>query len=189
MRLFVATDLNNDIIKSIENIKKGFMSFDSELKFVDSRNIHITLKFLGDVREDSVTNIKAVLSDISSRSKSFRIKVQGLGYFGNPSSVRVLWVGISQGRDALSGLMEEICRGLDFIRKDDHPAFPHITIARMKIPGKNSGLIEAIKKNADVNMGEQYVKDIHLISSVLTPEGPVYKKLYSFNLREGMKND
>jgi len=150
---------------------------------VDPKQVHITMKFLGDVSEKSAHEIKDALSGISCRP--FAAKVHAVGAFPKPSYARVIYIG-AHPKDAFNSLHADVeQRLLPLGFKSEKRAFtPHATIARVKRVTKEQKMqIEsAIKRLSDVPIGTMDVTTIKLKKSTLTPAGAIYETLKEVHL-------
>lgn len=184
IRLFTAVDISPDIQKRLENfintIKKEIRE-NVYLKFVETENLHITLKFIGEVEESMVESIKTELEKVIIGEKEAILKIKGIGAFPDLYSARVYWVGIEGDTKILSKLFEKIDSTLERIGIErERKAFsPHLTIARLK-RGNPKNLAKYFSNYMDEEFGEFIAKEFHLYQSILKPEGPIYKKLSSF---------
>jgi 2'-5' RNA ligase len=186
MRLFVAIDLDGKVIENITSIQKKLASHDFDLKMVEPENLHLTLKFLGEVQESQVERIENLISETVKGVRTFELSFHGIGYFGSGSRVNVIWTGVKEGSQNFVNLAKALDRMLSSIRRDEHDPSPHLTIARVK-SGRNAGmLLREVNSLRDVKMGEVPVKEIRLKQSVLTPQGPIYSDVKIFQLKEKM---
>ena len=177
MRLFVAVDIpvNSDIEGVVNYVKKS-----GKVKAVERENLHITLKFLGEVSEDKLPDIKNCIEKSCKDFKKFSIKLKGLGAFPSLSRPRVIWIGVDDGKDVLSEIMRrlDVCfQKLGF--KKEKSYVPHMTIARVK------GFIKLdprpyLKKD----FGPVMIEEIKLKKSTLTPKGPIYDDIFVLELQE-----
>ncbi len=183
MRLFIAIDLTDEMRKKIIEIKKKLTSGEFDVKFVEPENLHITLKFLGDVEEDKIGYIYSVLENVSKKFKGFNVEIKGLGYFGSSKFIRVIWLGIEKGCSEIVSISEQLEKELGFLRKNEFKTHsPHITIGRVKSGRNKDKLLRCIEELKDVNLGEMNVNVIKLKESILTKKGPIYSDLKSFKL-------
>ncbi|MBU0530300.1 MAG: RNA 2',3'-cyclic phosphodiesterase [Nanoarchaeota archaeon] len=182
MRVFVAIDLPEDVKNKISEFINGFDKNVADIKFVDPKNLHITLKFLGEVREDSVKQIVNVLSDYVPKSFSYKLHIAGFGFFGSPKFIRALWLGLKEGKNETIQIMKDLNKKLDHIRHEDYDLSPHLTIGRVRNSHDADALLSQIRKLADVKIGEIQVDTIKLKKSFLTPEGPMYNDIELFQL-------
>jgi 2'-5' RNA ligase len=186
MRLFVAVEINDEIRNEAVKLMGSLRDSGADLKTVSPENLHITLKFLGDVREDYVKRISDTLEEFSSGFQPFRMGFSVMGYFGGARFPRVIWVGISEGRDTISSMAKGLNNKLSWVREEDKKPRPHLTLARVRTPMNSEKLVETIQSLRDVKLGELDVKEIRLKSSLLKPGGPVYSDLGTFQLgRQG----
>ena len=142
MRLFVAIDINNEIRSRCTKIMESLIESGADLKTVKPENLHITLKFLGEVREDYVNDISDTLNIFAREFEPFSLNFSVLGYFGGVRFPRIIWLGISEGRDVISQMATELNKRLSHIRKEDNKPRPHMTLARVRTPVKSQELIE-----------------------------------------------
>jgi 2'-5' RNA ligase len=189
MRLFVAVDLDEGTRNGAAGIIGELSRKDFDVKWVDPANLHMTLKFLGEVREDQVNFIEGRISSALAGVKEFRISVGGAGYFGRPDRIRTLWIGVNQGRDALAGISRELGRELGGIRREDHEPNPHLTIGRVKSCRNREGLLRELERLEHVKIGEVSVKEIKLKQSILERDGPRYSDLKVFPLGRAAVTD
>jgi len=183
MRLFIAIDLGAESKRKIACIENEIKSKCIDIKLVEPNNVHITLKFLGEVGEDSLGGIEDKIAHETGNMKQFRLSAEGFGYFGTPNHVKTLWVDVKEGKDELISLIEAFNRNLNHIRRENRKPNPHITIGRVR-PGKSrEALLNEIMRLKDVKIGEFIVKEIKLKKSTLTSSGPVYEDVKAFPLK------
>ncbi|MBW9220070.1 RNA 2',3'-cyclic phosphodiesterase [Methanothermococcus sp. SCGC AD-155-N22] len=168
MRCFLAIELSDEIVEGLEDLKRNFKI--DGIKLVEKENLHITVKFLGEIEEKTVEDIKGM--DLSLEPVESRIR--GLGVFPNENYIRVIWVGASN----LVPLFEEVDKRLqDLNFKREREYVPHITIGRVKFLKDRKLLKERIEKYRDIDLGTLYVDSIVLMKSTLTKSGPIYEVL------------
>ena len=184
MRLFAAIDVPSEVSERICSIFGRLESGGAKLRFTARENIHITLKFLGEVDEERIPDVVKGMRKVANQHEKFTVSVEGVGYFGNSSYPRVIWVGISEGRDKVVEIMKSLERELGWARREGKPPSPHITIARVKQSGDVHRLLREVEGMERVKFGEFHVNNILLKSSVLGMEGPVYRNIERFPLRE-----
>ncbi len=183
MRLFLAVDLDEKIRERILSVSKHLDLDYVKINFVEEENLHVTLKFLGDVREDDVNKILDDVNNVVKGFNRFDLCVSDLGYFGSPNFIKVLWVGIKDGGELLVKIMGKLDGALGWIRKDDYTnKVPHITIGRVDYIRDKKSFLDKINSIKDVNMGRMKVDRIKLKASKLTRSGPIYEDIATFNL-------
>ena len=185
MRAFIAVDLSESesIRAKVEEIEQRFGELSGvKLKFVNPKQVHQTLKFLGSVSEERVELIKRELGSINM--EPFDIVLRGTGFFpASRKKIRVLWIGISKGIEGLRALQEQVeTRMVALGFPAEKQSFsPHITICRVKRIESDAGLNQLMRKIAelsDVEVGEMQVNAVKLKKSTLTPRGPIYEDVY-----------
>lgn len=129
MRIFVALDIEEEIRRRIVRFMEGVRGFAADARWVRPESLHVTLKFIGEKPPEFVEEMKTALSAI--KSPPFEFAFRGYGFFPNPKSARVFWVGIEAG-PALAELahhVEEALMKLG-VEKEAHGYNPHLTLAR-----------------------------------------------------------
>src|SRR6185312_5483732 len=180
MRLFVAVEIELEIRERIKVFIDKWKPKISNARWVRAEGLHITLKFLGNIAEERRSGIERALGEI--HAPPFPVSLNGIGVFPNSKSPRVLWVGISAGKE-LAGLAEEIDEQMASLGFDrEKRAFsPHVTLARLKERAKKAE-IEAAISVTESNFGTMTAREFHLYESKLSPPGSVYEKLSTFRL-------
>lgn len=185
IRSFIAVEI--PFFPSIGSAIEALKSTGLVAKFVEPENMHLTLRFLGDVDERDVPTIVDAMQEAAGDISPFEMKVSGMGFFPGGNRINVIWLGFEGGvplKDFVSRLSSEFERSN--IRPDgmDHREFvPHLTIARVKYPGDKKRLLEVINSYSDTTFGNLSVDKILLKKSVLQRSGPIYSTLASVALR------
>jgi 2'-5' RNA ligase len=181
MRAFIAIDLPLELKEKISRVISELRAADfCDAKWVSEQQLHITPKFLGDIRQEDLRKIKTVLEGISQATKSFPLQLKGIGHFNQ----RVLWIGGNSGqREAieLAGKIDERLSVLGF-EKEARPFAVHLTLARIRYIKHKIKFQQILEKYETKDFGSFKVDKIKLIESVLSTEGPTYKTIGEFNL-------
>ncbi len=181
MRLFVAVDIDEELRQKFVPLLKLLSSFKG-IKAVEPENLHITIKFLGEVNESNAERIKRELEKIEF--SPFEIEFSGIGFFPNPNYMRVVWVGAkSEGIYRLADEVEKRMKNIGFKKDKDFKA--HLTVGRIKRidqAGKTRLLGELEEYNRD--FGSMIVKNFKLKKSTLTPQGPIYQDVAVYGEEE-----
>jgi len=187
LRLFYAVELPAGIRENISKYTNKYKSLPDKVRWTAIENLHLTLRFLGNVESGQVSSLERILIEISSKISPFLYSLKGVGCFPNIKKANVIWVGASNGADSLkliAGYIEEHLSKLGFL-KDDREFTPHVTISRFK--DRRARLTETFQKfltdDKDIFFGEFSVTNISLIKSVLTTTGPVYTTLFKSMLK------
>ncbi len=171
MRLFVAVDIDDNLRRSITPLLKLLSSFKG-IKAVEPENLHMTLKFLGEVDELKAGKIKRELEKIDF--SPFEMEFSGIGFFPNSNYMRVIWIGTKgEGIYKLADEVEKGMKKLGFKKDRDFKA--HLTVGRVKRidPSSKSKLLKELEEY-DRGYGKMLVKNFKLKKSTLTPKGPIY---------------
>lgn len=182
IRAFLAIDLDDDLKPKINKIIREFKKIDTKIKYVELQNLHLTLKFFGDIDTNGLDVLKDAISRVVSEFEPFDIKIKGCGAFPNENRIKVIWVGIEDDavlKDLHDRLDKEFTKlGFDKDRKFS----THLTIGRMK-SGKNKSKVKStIEEFDEFEIGEMQVSSISLKKSTLTPAGPIYDDVEIFEL-------
>lgn len=177
MRAFIAIQLpkkvREECIKVQEKIKDLIKA-----KFVEEENIHITLKFLGDISESSVKKISKILKDLDF--KPFKLELFRLGVFPSEKFIRVVWIGV-RPEEKLLELQKKIDDSLTTLGFKKEKKFEgHITIARVKFVKNKEEFVKKLREMKPKNIGFE-VKSFELKKSTLTEKGPIYETLSVFS--------
>jgi len=178
IRSFIAFDLNNEpMLQRFREVQDKLVKTGADLKLVEPRNIHITMRFLGDIRLTMVDSVHEAMKKVSF--SVFNCEVQGLGVFPDLRYPRVVWAGIRKGADELKSVFNQLepnLRQLGF-RPDPKGFSPHLTLARVKTGRNKTQLASCVEDLADYDFGVVRADCLRLKKSVLTPKGPVYSTL------------
>lgn len=175
MRCFVAVEVDNPAVSSfVDELSK----VGAALRVVKPGNLHLTLKFLGEVPEDSIDGILKAMDRSFSGFGPFDASLSGTGAFPGLNHMRVVWIGISENHERLIEMQSAVDRELVPLGfAPDKRFHPHLTLARVKSQ-KGKGQLKAfILKNRERTFGKLIIESVLLKKSVLTPEGPIYSIL------------
>lgn len=187
MRLFVALDLNDAVRQALSTLVADLKKTAPSLRWVQPDNLHLTLKFIGNVSETKNTPIQEALGVVRTR-EPVEMHFEGLGFFPNPRSPRVFWVGV-RGNEALAQVAREVESCLEplGIAREQRAYVPHLTLARFRVgPSRKPdlrdlrGLQEKIQSLPATDFGEVRCEQFFLYESRLSPAGARYTKLRSF---------
>ena len=178
IRSFIAFDLNEPAILSrISELQSELSQTGSNLRIVSPDNLHVTLSFLGEISQTTISQITSELEQIEF--SPFKLSLRGVGAFPNLRRINVIWVGIDKGREDLEEIFQLLRPKLVRlgIPRIGQRFSPHITIARVG-SGRNIGqLSKKMFAIGDIELGESFLDTLRLKKSVLTPKGPVYMTL------------
>ena len=178
IRSFLAFDIEDQaILRRLSQVQSMLANTGADLKMVKPENIHLTVRFLGDIHPPMVDAIHEEMKQISFAP--FQIELRGLGAFPKLSYPRVVWAGIRKGANELKDVFEQLeprLRGLGF--KPDSKGFsPHLTIARVRTGRNKAILAERVRELEDYEFGTVEAECLRLKKSDLTPRGPIYTNM------------
>jgi 2'-5' RNA ligase len=181
IRSFIAFDIESEsVLERMANVQSLLTKTGADLKLVNPKNIHITLRFLGNITQNMAERIFEEMKKV--QFTPFNVKIHGVGAFPNLRYPRVLWAGITEGADQLRNIFSQLeprLRSLGFAH-DPKGFSPHLTIARVKSGRNKADLIKSIAENADYEFGIVKAECLRLKRSDLTPKGPIYSTLKEF---------
>jgi 2'-5' RNA ligase len=189
IRAFIAVELpaslREQIIKQTDRLRQPLG--EDLMRWVPSENMHLTLKFLGDVPANHLDFIKQALSQIAKQFSAFDLQLSGLGSFPNSKQPRVLWVGIHA--PALHTFQQNIENGMNKLgyKKEERPFSPHLTLGRARQPNSPIDSVkirDALQSIQLGKIGTARVNSVHLFKSDLSPAGSEYTKLFSANFKQ-----
>lgn len=187
-RLFVACELSEDVRAAVGDLI-GKLRDESEgaVRWVDSRSLHVTLKFLGEAPERRIPAIKVALQEAVVRHSPFDLELDGIGMFGGREGLRVLWAAVAGDVLRLEALARDVNRALSVVGfpPETRPFRPHLTLGRVRdhVPTRRRAEIEVAAGKVEVLPCEWTTDAIALVRSRLRPTGPRHDILATFPLR------
>jgi 2'-5' RNA ligase len=181
IRSFLSFDIENDtVLNRFTSAQKRLIQTGADVKLVEPQNIHITIRFLGNITPATAEKIHQEMKQV--QFTPFNVQINGLGAFPNPNYPRVVWAGIRDGADQLKNVFSQLEPRLQKLgfTPDPRGFSPHLTIARVRSGKNKQQLAQFITENADYEFGNVNAKCLHLKKSNLTPRGPVYSTLKKF---------
>jgi 2'-5' RNA ligase len=189
IRAFIAIDLSAEIQQALEQVSnqlKGQL-MGVPVRWVPVKNIHLTLKFLGDVSLANLEVLEGILLTEAARCAPFDVSVGRLGAFPSTRRPRVIWVGVEAQAELgqLQHAVDEATTRLGYA-PEERGFSPHLTLGRIARNASNVevGRIGQVVEKSEVgHLGTMQVRAIHLYRSDLLPTGAVYTRLYSAKLK------
>ena len=179
VRSFVAVDVEDaEVVRRVEEVQREVLRLGVDVKLVERENLHLTLRFLGEIPQSRVNDVIKALYAL--KFGRFKIKLYEWGVFPDLSRPRVLWVGISEGAEELVRVAKAVREAVDKYaeHQEDREFTPHLTIGRIKSGRGVERLRELVMRYRGVEFGVVEVDKIKLKKSVLTPRGPIYSDLF-----------
>lgn len=185
LRAFIAIDLPQPIQEAIEKQTSRLRQAagDGLVRWIPPQNIHLTLKFLGNIAASHMDFLKQLLHQTADSHQPFDVQIGGIGSFPNSKLPRVLWAGVHAPAD-LASLQKTIETGAARLgyEKEARPFSPHLTLGRVRqgIDPRDLQKISSALNGIQIgNIGSARVDAVHLYKSELRPEGSLYTKLFS----------
>lgn len=181
IRSFIAFDIDNtSVLQKMTHAQSFLVKTGADLKLVEPKNIHVTMRFLGDVTASLAEKIFEEMK--KTQFLPFDVKLQGIGAFPNVHYPRVLWVGITQGAEQLKSIFDQLeprLQSLGFA-PDPKGFSPHLTVARVRSGRNKAELSRIVTANAAYEFGVIRAACLTLKKSDLTPRGPIYSTIKEF---------
>jgi 2'-5' RNA ligase len=183
MRIFAGIQLAEAVRERIAAELTPFKAIANSIRWTESRNIHLTLKFIGEVAPAKTELIKEALRSAKAHTSPFPLQIRGFGKFPAGDDLHIFWAGIddSPQLQELFSVIEAALAPLG-VARETRPFSPHITLGRNKARYNFKTLFELLAARQDVSLAEFTVSSYQLFSSQLTPRGPLYSVLMEIPL-------
>lgn len=182
VRTFIAVELPKAIIEKLSELEKELKKSGADVKYVSPENLHITLRFLGEIDEKDMENVKTGCEKAAEGTAPFEISLRGIGVFPSFDYMKILWARVEKGVNELVKLKNALDNFVEIGEKDSRAFSPHITLGRVRTAKNKEVLAEKIKELQNVELGPFECKEIKVERSELSPMGPIYADLYSVKL-------
>ncbi|MFC1480701.1 RNA 2',3'-cyclic phosphodiesterase [Candidatus Neomarinimicrobiota bacterium] len=171
VRLFWGFALPKVIVPLAGNLRTLVDDPKEVVRWVHGRNIHLTVRFLGDTSLDAIDSIVAGVEDKLADQEPFMIRIEGTGVFPDPQRPRVLWLGVEEEYDSLITIEKLIHQALDPLGfpREEREFKPHVTIGRVRYPAKATPGVNNF-------LGTEYEPIICNLSSLILYESRIGKK-------------
>lgn len=188
MRCFIAVDIDDKIRAAVGDLQRQLQGqaklARGDCRWVKPELMHLTLKFLGEIKDVESVQVCNIAGQVAGRHKSFELDIEKVGHFGGKSA-RVLWVGTGAGIDKLCDLQEELERQLAEagFAADAKGFSGHLTLCRIKNPKAGFKLAQMSEQYGNFKIGTISADSVCVYQSQLTPQGPVYTVLGNYKLQ------
>jgi 2'-5' RNA ligase len=184
VRTFIAIELPDKIQSDIRQLKHSLTPYRFDIRWVKPLDMHLTIKFLGDVDPVDLDAIGRVLSDKAGHFPIFDLIPRGLGVFPSLKRPRIIWIGIAGQTDVLGSIQKSVSSGLNDIgfAAEKRLLRGHLTFGRIKSRIDQDRLLEAFHAQQKFVSKSFTVENLVMFRSELTPGGPIYTKLYEMPL-------
>ncbi len=184
IRLFVATGIDEEIRKKLVEFQDNLKKADADVGWVAPENLHITLKFIGYIDQEKIGDIIQIIQDSVTHIKPFDLDYRGVGVFPSKKNPRVVFAQLIDAGGTLAKIHERLDNQLAAlgVSHDERRFESHLTVGRIKTRRNVHRLMEKLDAYNDFHFGLEYISQIVLMKSDLSPEGPMYTKLQSVDL-------
>jgi len=179
-RLFIGIPIYSDKVFQVgETWKTNERLYPDVLKWVNPKNWHVTLIFLGQTAESKIALLHKLIEESFSGIQSFKTNLSGIGVFPNSNNPKVLWLGIENLHSLLSAQISlvESLKQYGF-PLDNKPLKPHLTLARIKNSACRMSIDSLIEQYQNFHFGSVAIDHVILYESISTPDGPIYKPVF-----------
>jgi RNA 2',3'-cyclic 3'-phosphodiesterase len=181
VRTFVAVEISSEMRTKATRLINQLSRSSANVKWVEPRNLHLTLKFLGQVEVLEMPEVCRAVAEAVAELPPFDLTGAGAGAFPNADRPRTLWLGVSEGTDemvALHDAVETRLADLGF-RREQRRFRPHLTIGRVRnsSPAGIRELAELLEEQREFVGGSCDVSEVVVFASETGPAGPTYDPL------------
>jgi RNA 2',3'-cyclic 3'-phosphodiesterase len=185
LRVFVAVELDRSIRARAVELIERLRGAPADVKWVEPHNLHLTMKFLGEVHEREIIHVCRAVQHGAALVNPFELEVCGAGAFPNAARPRTVWLGAAAGAKQMIALHDGVEAALAELgyRREHRQFQTHLTIGRVR--GVGPGIAELgklLQQHAEFPAGRMTVSKIAVFSSELTPDGPIYETVSTAQL-------
>lgn len=183
MRSFIAIELPETAKSALAELQQDLKKTGADIRWVKAENIHLTLKFLGNIEEEIIGRIVQVIKGACKKFESFDLEIKGIGVFPNVKSPRVIWVSVN-GNITVAGIQREIEMGLSPLgfERENRKFSPHLTLGRFRSSQGKRPFMDKVELLKDSSYGMIDVRSVSLMRSDLGPAGARYTKIAEISL-------
>ena len=179
LRLFVCVWVPNELRREVMNFQKEIMKLPIKAKYVEVENLHFTITFLGNVKDEDLKILKEKLDASVENLNKFHVKISGLKIIPNEEFIRVIGINIKDESGEVSNLIKKVAESIGgkYYEKQK------LTLCRVKKIYDKEKVRKFIEKNRNVEIGGFQVNSVALVKSILTREGPIYESIHESMLK------
>ncbi len=180
IRAFIGLKIPADIQEKLSDIQDKLKQSDAHVSWVNPESIHLTLKFLGNIEESHIPDIRSAIEKSAAQISPFQLQVGYAGAFPNLRYPRVVWIGVTDDEDgSLKTLQHNLNAHLAPLgfEKEKGRFHPHLTLGRVRSQKNRSNLLRAVEAIVNIWVGAVAVNAVYLIKSELKPTGAEYTDL------------
>ena len=184
IRTFVAVATSSTLQKRAANLIERLRCSDANVSWVKPDNLHLTIKFVGDVPNTEVSQVCQAVGNAVDSDGPFAVSYEGMGAFPNRERPKVIWIGVDQGSERLVQLHASVDNSLGDLGflPERRPYQPHLTVGRLRRPVPSPQLGELMEQYENFSAGTVEVKELLVMASFLGRGGPTYDVMARFRL-------
>ena len=185
MRAFIGIGLPEDIRRSLTQLQRELAESQADVKWVAGDHLHVTLKFLDEISEEQRRAIETLLGSVAEREEPFPLSLAGVGAFPSVNAPRVVWAGLSEGKEIGARIAQAIeAEGRTIgLRQEERPFSPHLTLGRVRSPKQREALTQRLSAVRWQLPPPWRVSSLTFYQSVLSSAGPRYTVLADIPLK------
>jgi len=185
LRSFIAIELPDSAKSALAELQGELKKTGADIRWVKPDNVHLTLKFLGNIEEKIISTIVQVIQGTCNKYTPFNLEIKEIGFFPDMKSPRIIWVGIN-GNTTIAGMQSEIDSGLSSLgfEREKRNFAPHLTLGRFRTSRGKKFITEAVEQFRNRSFGVIGVTSLSLMRSDLHQAGAQYTKIAEISLGE-----
>ena len=180
IRTFVAVEIGEAIRRAAAGLVEEMRAASAEVTWVAPHNMHLTVKFLGDVAAEGIPQVSATVAEAIADVRAFDLEVRGVGAFPNVSRPRTIWIGTGAGESQLAMVAERLEASLAKLgfAREGRPFRGHLTVGRVRRPSPAlAALSQILRERAGLEFGQTTIRELVVFSSQLERGGPIYEAI------------
>lgn len=187
-RTFIAVELDPGLQEAAARLQERLRADGAQLRWVRPHNLHFTLRFLGEIPAAQLARACVAVRESAAKVPSFAVELGGLGAFPNFERPQVVWIGSRQGGDELERLAAVLnaALALQGVPGEARGFRPHLTLGRARDDRRWGDLVRALQRHRDETLGRMDVRQVTVMESRLTPDGPIYTAREQVPLAHGL---
>jgi len=184
LRTFIAFKLPEHVISLLQSVQQELISYGFKVRWVRPENIHLTIKFLGNIHQTDLNKISGALLESAKTHGPFSFSAKGLGIFPGLSRPQVIWVGFAGEIERISRFQQHLDQSLSALGfpKENRPFQGHLTLGRFKGKTHTGKLVDALNAQSGFESEPVTIDRVILFKSDLNPSGPIYSELLAVPL-------
>jgi RNA 2',3'-cyclic 3'-phosphodiesterase len=183
LRAFLAFDISDEVAERLVEVQNELRETRADVGLVSKEQLHFTVKFLGEVPDDTVRVVDERVAGLTLHS--FEVRLSGVGVFPDLRRPRIVWAGVAHTDErVITETAEAVIEALDGVGKPEEREFSaHVTIGRVRSSRNSEALAAFVQRNASRDFGRTRISSLKLKSSLLTPKGPIYTDVREYGLK------